>query len=70
MPMMTIKVTAAATTKEQQPKQHAGLTGTGKIMKSAQIHKYTNTHTQLSTLTQTTKIIIICQVSSTYIQKM
>jgi len=36
MPVMTIKVTtAAATTKQQQPKQYAGLTGTGQIMKSA-----------------------------------
>lgn len=42
MPMMTIKVTtAAAATKQQQPKQYAGLTGTEKIMKSAQMHKYT-----------------------------
>jgi hypothetical protein len=39
------KTTAAAgTTKQQQPKQYASLTGTGQIMKSAQIHKYTDTH--------------------------
>jgi hypothetical protein len=48
MPTMTIKVTTpAAATKQQQqqqPKQYAGLTGKRKIMKSAQIHKYTHTH--------------------------
>jgi vancomycin permeability regulator SanA len=51
MLMMTIKITAAAAaiTKQQQPKQYAGLTGTGKIMKSAQIHKYTNTHIAMHT---------------------
>jgi len=55
---MTIKVTTAAaaattttTTKQQQPKQRAGLFGSGKIMKSAQIHKYTNTHTAKHTYT-------------------
>ena len=52
MPTMTIKVTtAAAATKQQQPKQYAGLTGKGKIMKSAQIHKNTNTHTVKHTYT-------------------
>jgi hypothetical protein len=35
MPVMTIKVTTAAATTKQQPKQYAGLTGTGQIMKSA-----------------------------------
>jgi hypothetical protein len=53
MTMIKITGTIAAATKQQQPQpqQYAGLTGTGAIMKSAQIHKYTNTHTAEHTYT-------------------
>ena len=36
---------------QEQPQKCAGLTGTGPIMKLAQIHKYTNTHTVQHTYT-------------------